>query len=127
MSEPGADEVGARLRSELGLQRWEAIGHYLSDGDFLGLNLRDYQGAIKEYQNAWNLLSTPWQRQVCGADILAGIAEFALQSRDPKLASEILGTLLCYAESTNNESLQSAYEALSELARNAPGTISPCS
>lgn len=64
-----ADET-VRLREELGPQQFEAIQHWLSDGDYLGLNCGDYRGAIEEYEKAWQLLATPWQRQTGGADIL---------------------------------------------------------
>ena len=84
-----ADVDRARMRKELGFQRWEAAGHFLTYGDYLGFNQGDYRGAITEYEKAWELLSTPWQKRTGGADILLGIADFALRSEDADLAGEI--------------------------------------
>ena len=72
MVEPWSDEDRIRMRAELGFQKWEAMGHFLSDGDYQGFNLGDYRGAIDEYEKAWSLLSTLWQQQKGGSDILEG-------------------------------------------------------
>lgn len=112
-----SDEDRSRMKSELGFQKWEAMGHFLSDGDFLGLNQSDYPGAIAEYEKAWSLLSTPWQQQTGGADILEEIADFALQSGDPDLASEILHCLLPRANRITDPALREACDKLVDLAR----------
>jgi hypothetical protein len=116
MAETLSDEDGSRLRTELGFQQWEAIGHFLIDGDYLGFNEADYRGAIAEYEKAWELLRTPWQQQVGGADILNGIADFALRSEDPDLAAETLGNLLHRAKQIANASLREACDELAQLA-----------
>lgn len=112
-----SDEDRARLKAELGFQVWEAIGHFLSDGDYLGFNEADYRGAIAEYEKAWQLLRTPWQRQTGGADILEGIADFALNSSDPNLAKEILSSLRARAEEDASSSLEMACDKLALLVK----------
>ncbi|WP_395397982.1 hypothetical protein WBP07_25985 [Novosphingobium sp. BL-8A] len=104
------------MRNELGFQRWEAIDHFLGYGDYLNLNEFDFRGAIAEYENAWELLDTPWQQEVGGADILEGIADFALKSGDPKLAGETLSRLLPRATMMANSTLREACERLAEQA-----------
>ncbi|WP_169829101.1 hypothetical protein [Tsuneonella mangrovi] len=120
MAEPWSDEDRSRMRAELGFQKWEAIGHFFSDGDYLGFNQSDYRGAIAEYEKAWELLSTPWQQETGGADILEGIADFALRSKDPELATEILGSLLHRANRINVTSLQDACDKVAQLAGQQP-------
>ena len=104
------------MTKELGLMRWKAMGHFFSDGDYLGFNKSDYRGAIAEYQKAWELLITPWQQQTGGSDILEGVADFVLQSEDPDLAREILDWLLPRANEIVDADLQEACERLSHLA-----------
>jgi hypothetical protein len=110
------DADPSRMRDELGFQKWEAVGHFLSYGDYLGFNLSDSRGAISEYEKAWNLLNTPWQKQTGGADILNGIADFALGSEDPDLAAETLDSLLPRANEIADASLQYACDKLAHLA-----------
>ena len=105
------------MRTELGFSKWEAIGHFLGDGDYLGFNQSDSRGAIEAYEEAWNLLSTPWQQQTGGADILVGIADFALRSKDPDLAAEILDGLVTRAHQIADASLHEACDKLAHLAR----------
>ncbi|MBX7461854.1 hypothetical protein [Qipengyuania huizhouensis] len=105
------------MKSELGFQKWEAMGHFFSEGDYLGFNKSDYRGAIAEYEKAWLLLSTPWQQQTGGSDILEGIADFALRSRDPELASKTLDSLLPRAHEIADASLREACDNLADLAR----------
>lgn len=112
-----SDEDRSRMRSELGFQKWEAMGHFLSDGDYLGFNQSNYRDAIGEYEKALLLLSTPWQQQTGGADILEGIADFALRSEDPSLASEILDGLLPRANQLADASLREACDKLADLVR----------
>ena len=112
----GAERDLNRMRTSLGVQRWEAIGHLLSDGDYLGFNESDYRGAIAAYDKAWDLLNTPWQRQTGGADILGGIADFALLSEDPELAGEALDSLLPRAAQIASSSLCAACDKLASLA-----------
>jgi hypothetical protein len=111
---PESDRL--RLREELGLQRFEAIGHFLTDGDYLGFNCSDFRGAIAEYEKAWQLLSTPWQRETGGADILEGIADFALRSEDPGLAQETLTSLAPRAAESGHTSVDLALANLASLA-----------
>jgi hypothetical protein len=47
MPEPWSDEDRSRMRAELGFQKWEAVVHFLSYGDYLGFNKSDYRGAIE--------------------------------------------------------------------------------
>ena len=116
MAEPWSDEDRSRMRTELGFQKWEAMGHFLCDGDYLGFNQSDHRGAIAEYEKAWELLSTPWQQQTGGADILEGIADFALLSDDPDLAAEILNGILPRANQIGDASLRDACDKLAQLA-----------
>jgi len=116
MAEPWSDEDRSRMRAELGFQKWEAIGHFLSDGDYLGFNLSDYRGAIAEYEKAWALLSTPWQKETGGPEVLEGIADFAVRSEDPELAAEILESLLPRAKQITDASLRDACDKLAQLA-----------
>lgn len=95
---------------------WETMGDFFSDGDYLGFNKSDYRGAIAEYQKAWELLRTPWQQQIGGSDILEGVADFALQSEDPDLATEIMDWLLPRADGIVDADLQEACERLAHLA-----------
>jgi len=60
MAEASKDADRARMREELGFQRWEAIGHFTTDGDYYGFNRGDYRAAIAEYEKAWQVLFTPW-------------------------------------------------------------------
>lgn len=94
MAAPVSNDNSDRLRTALNFERWEAISHFIGDGDFLAFHQSDYRGAIVEYEKAWDLLETPWQREEAGADILRGIADFAVRSEDPYLASDTLETLL---------------------------------
>ena len=112
----GAERDLNRMRTSLGVQRWEAIGHLLSDGDYLGFNESDYRGAIAAYDKAWDLLNTPWQRQTGGADILEGIADFAVLSGDPELAKNTLDNLLPRAAQIDRISLRAACDKLAMLA-----------
>ena len=91
------------------------MGHFLSYGDYLGFNQSDSRGAIEAYEEAWNLLSTPWQQQTGGADILAGIADFALRSEDPDLAAEVLDSLVSRANQIADASLREVFEKLTHL------------
>ena len=116
MAEMMSDAILSRLKSELGFQRWEAIGHFLTDGDYLGFNEGDYWGAIAEYENAWDLLWTPLQKRMLGAEMLLGIADFALRSESPELAGETLGNLRPRVEEIANASLLEACEQLARLA-----------
>ncbi len=120
MVKPWSDEDRSRMRAELGFQKWEAMGHFFSDGDYLGFNQSDYRGAIVEYEKAWELLSGPWQQQTGGADILEGIAEFALRSEDPDFAAEILDSLLPRANRIADASLRDACANLAQLASQRP-------
>ncbi|WP_417319659.1 hypothetical protein [Erythrobacter aureus] len=108
------------MRAELSFQKWEAMGHFFSDGDYLGFNQSDYRGAIAEYEKAWEILSSPWQQQTGGADILEGIADFALRSADPDFAAEILDSLLPRVNQIAEASLRDACENLAQLARQRP-------
>ncbi|GMM92725.1 hypothetical protein [Qipengyuania sp. MTN3-11] len=108
------------MRAELGFQKWEAMGHFFNDGDYLGFNQSNYRGAIAQYERAWELLSTPWQQETGGADILEGIADFALRSKDPELAAEILGGLLHRANPIDDASLRDACDKVAQLASQQP-------
>ena len=116
MSKPSLEHDSLRLREELGFLRWQAIGHFVSDGDYLGLIEGDYRGAIAEYEKAWELLSTPWQLRTGGADLLEGIAEFALQSEDPELADETFSSLLPRAADSDRPLIRVALGKLALLA-----------
>ena len=118
MARTSSDSDQLRLRKELGFLQWEAIGHFLIDGDYLGLNLEDFRGAIAEYEKAWELLHSPWQRQAGGAEILKGIADFALRSEDVVLAGEVLDGLLPRAAEIESDSLRVVIEKLALLAGN---------
>lgn len=115
MVEPTAEDDRIRRQTELGSQRWEAIGHFLTDGDYLGFHLSNYRGAIAEYEKAWELLDTPWQQRT-GADILDGIADFALRSGEIELARETLEILRPRAAQIARASLQLACDKLAALA-----------
>jgi hypothetical protein len=103
------------MRMELGFERWEAMGHFLIEADYLAFHRSDYRGAIAQCEEAWKLLSTPWQQRT-GADILEGIADYALRSEDPDLANEILGSLRPRAAQIAAHSLQKACARLGQLA-----------
>lgn len=120
MVEPWSDEDRSRMRAELGFQKWEAMGHFFSDGDYLGFNQSDYRGAIAEYEKAWELLSSPWQQEKGGTDILEGIADFALRSKDPELAAEILDSLMHRANRIDDTSLRDACDKVAQLASQQP-------
>jgi hypothetical protein len=108
------------MRTELGSERWEAVGYCLNDGDYLGFNRSEYRGAIAEYEKAWELLNTPWQRQTGGAAILEGIADFAILSGDPELAKETLESLRPRMARIANASLRAACDKLVMLAGESP-------
>lgn len=116
MTKAITEEDRSRLRTELGFQDWDALHHFSSYGDFLGMNESNYRGAIAEYEKAWGLLVTPWQRQGAGADILEAIADYAIRSKDAELASETLQTLVSRADEIDHPSLHTALAELSLLA-----------
>ena len=120
MAVPWSDEDRTRMRAELGFEKFEAMGHFLSEGDYLGFHRSDYRGAIAEYEKVWELLSTPWQQETGGADILEGIADFAVRSKDPELAGEILDSLLQRASRIDEASLRDACDKVAELASQQP-------
>jgi hypothetical protein len=108
----------ARMREELGFQRWEAIGHFTTDGDYHGFNQGDYRAAIAEYEKAWQVLFTPWQRRAGGVDLLLGIADFALRSENAQLAKETLDMLSPRASEVGSTELEEALVKLSLAASN---------
>jgi hypothetical protein len=108
------------MREELGPERWEAIGHFLSDGDYLAFNLRDYRGAVASYQHAWDILDNEWQQRTGGIDILKGIADFSLRSEDPELAAETLELLSPNAALIANAEFSDALRDLTTLADRKP-------
>ena len=120
MTKPWSDEDRSRMRAELGFEKCEAMGHFLSEGDYLGFHQSDYRAAIAEYEKVWELLSTPWQQETGGADILEGIADFAVRSKDPELAGEILDSLLQRANRIDEASLRDACDKVAELASLQP-------
>lgn len=95
---------------------WQAIDHWLGDGDYYGFNLSRYREAIAEYEKAWGLLVTPWQRKTMGTFILEGIADFALRSGDPELVGEILERLRRDSDGIPAAPLREACEKLSRIA-----------
>lgn len=97
--------------------RVEAIGHFLSDGDFLGFHEQNFEGAIAQYEKAWNQLSTSWQKQDAGVQILSGIADFALRSEDSDLASRVLGGIMARSGLVDIPTLRDACTRLEILAR----------
>lgn len=104
------------MRADPGAEIWEALGDLLSDGDYLGFNRSDFRGAIAQYEKAWELLSTRRLQQNIGADILGGIADFALRSGDPDLAADMLESLMLRAEQIPDDSLCKACDQLELLA-----------
>jgi hypothetical protein len=115
MAQPWLNKDRSRMRAELGFEKWEAVGHFLSDGDYLGFNCSDHRGAIAQYEKAWELLSTPWQQQEGGFEILEGIANFALLSNDTSFAAEILEGLLHRIDKNPDTSLREACDKLAHL------------
>ena len=111
-----AENDRLRLRTELGFERFEAIGHFLTEGDYLGFNCGDFRGAIDEYEKAWQVLTSPWQREAGGADILEVIADAALRSGDAELAQETLDSLSPRAAQIGNASVDAAVANLASLA-----------
>ena len=105
-----------RLKAELGFQRWEGWGHLAIDADYLAFHQSDYRGAIANYEKLWTWLTTQWQREMAGPDILEGIALYALHSKDPDLAKETLESLLPRAEGMSDPELGEACVKLAELA-----------
>ena len=116
MAAPSSERDRERMRTELGFQRWQAIGHFLIEADYLAFHRSDYRGAIAEYEKAWELLTTPWQRQIGGPDLLEGMAFYALRSEDPELARETLHTLVPRVKQVADPAVQEAIAKLSVLA-----------
>lgn len=116
MAEPTSDDECARMRADLGAEKWEALGDFLSEGDYLGFNRSDFRGAIAQYEKAWELLGTRRLQRISGTDILGGIADFALRSGDPDLAADILESLMLRAEQISDDSLRNACDQLELLA-----------
>ena len=116
MTNPNPNDECARMREDLGPEKWEALGHFLSEGDYLGLNRSDYRGAIAQYEKAWELLGTRRLQQIWGADILGGIADFASRSGDPDLATDILDSVMLCAAQISDASLRKACDQLELLA-----------
>ncbi|MDB5712452.1 MAG: hypothetical protein JWL96_4522 [Sphingomonas bacterium] len=77
-----------RISSEIGAARYEAICHFLIDGDYQADHHDDVAGAFHDYANAWSMLVTAKARQLAGLDILEGIDDFANQAGDPKLIEQ---------------------------------------
>lgn len=111
-----ADADRARLREEMGFQKWEAVGHFLTEGDYRGFNQGDYRSAIEEYEKAWQLLDTRWQQVTGGADILLGIADFAHRSEDSELAEETLSVLSPRISQVSSAALREGLDKLARLA-----------
>ena len=120
MAEPWSDEDRSRMRAELGFQKWEAMGHFLIEGDYLCFNRYDYRSAMGVYEKAWELLSTPWQQKTGGPDILEAIADSVLRSKDPELAAEIIDSLLRRANQIDDASLRITCDKVAGLASQRP-------
>lgn len=78
--------------------RFEAIGHFIGDGDFKANNEGDYAGAFADYMEAWSLLATVTARSLAGPDILKGISEIAVNSGDPALQEEAAALVASHHE-----------------------------
>ena len=124
MTTPSLDADRERMCAELGFERWEAIGHFTIDGDYQGLNLGNYREAITQYEKAWQLLFTPWQRRTGGVDLLLGIADFALRSENAQLAEETLDLLSPRASEVASAELEAALVKLGRLSA-SPDEQSP--
>ena len=68
--------------------RFDAVGHFLGDGDYKADHEGDFAGAFADYLEAWSLLVTPTARWLAGSDILDAIAEFAAKSGIADLQEE---------------------------------------
>lgn len=80
------------MAAEIGIMRYEAVGHFLTDGDYKADNEGDFEGAFADYAQAWSLLVTAQARAWAGPEILEAIAEFADRSgsKDLKAKAELL-------------------------------------
>lgn len=88
MIKASASELQTLLVAEIGQMRFEAIRHFLSDGDYKAFNESDFAGAFADYMEAWSLLGTRVARSLGGSDIVKGISEFAASSGDPELQTK---------------------------------------
>jgi len=92
MSFAPKSETQRQMVAEIGIMRYEAVGHFLVDGDYKADHEGDFEGAFADYTHAWSLLSTAQARALAGPDILEAIAEFADRSgrEDLKANAELM-------------------------------------
>lgn len=92
MSFAPKSETQRQMAAEIGIMRYEAVGHFLTDGDYKADNEGDFEGAFADYAQAWSLLVTAQARAWAGPEILEAIAEFADRSgsKDLKAKAELL-------------------------------------
>ncbi|WP_037494054.1 hypothetical protein [Sphingomonas sp. PAMC 26605] len=96
-------ETQKALSSEIGLMRYEAICHFLIDGDYKADHQNDFAGAYLEYANAWSMLVTAKARQLSGLGLLNTIADFAARSGDSKLIAEANELVVAFREETEEQ------------------------
>ena len=83
-----ANQTQAIITAEIGSVRYEAICHFLIDGDYKADHLEDYAGAFADYAKAWSMLVTAEARRQSGPGILQAMEEFAARSGEPNLVEE---------------------------------------
>ena len=111
-----------RLREELGFQRWQALGHFLTEASYLGFNRGDYRGAVEQCEKAWSLFETGWQQETGGGDVLIAMVDFALRSGDAALVAETLAQLSDRASQVGNAELDEAIQNLAQLSVSGRGS-----
>ena len=82
------NDVQASIAAEIGLTRYEAVCHFLIDGNYKADHEEDFAAAFAEYVNAWSMLVTTKARRLGGIEILEAISLFAARSGQPELVEE---------------------------------------
>ncbi|MFA5965744.1 MAG: hypothetical protein WC804_17140 [Sphingomonas sp.] len=96
-------EIQKAISSEIGLMRYEAICHFLIEGDYKADHQNDFAGAYSEYANAWSMLVTAKARQLSGSGLLNAIADFAARSGDNILIAEATELMIAFREETERQ------------------------
>ncbi|WP_140850267.1 hypothetical protein [Sphingomonas glacialis] len=85
MTPTAKTEAQGKIVTEIGSENYQAVCHFVIEGDYKADHQRDFEGAFAEYEKAWALLETAETRQLLGSDLLDAMLDFAARSGDQEL------------------------------------------